>query len=136
MPIWKPSPKPSPNNPSQDSQFRYEHRMGPSACVPFVVPGRMFQPWRYQLREAQLALSQGRLEETERLISTADLVRYLPGKELLGNLAAAFTRRAGDRGQAGDFVLAWRDLKKGRELGGQTDAWLTSRDQLVQFELD
>jgi tetratricopeptide (TPR) repeat protein len=96
----------------------------------------MFQPWRYHLREAQSALSHGRLEDTERLIASADLVRYLPGKELLNNLADALANRASERGSGGDFRLAWHDLRKARELGGQSDAWLAARNQLVQYELE
>jgi tetratricopeptide (TPR) repeat protein len=96
----------------------------------------MFQPWRYHLREAQSALSHGRLEDTERLITSAELVRYLPGKELLNNLADALANRASARGSGGDFPLAWHDLRKARELGGQSEAWLSARNQLVQYELE
>src|SRR5689334_5909989 len=96
----------------------------------------MFQPWRYQLREAQLALQQGRLEDAERLVAAADLVRYLPGQQLLGELAAARVARAEARGRDGDFLLAWRDLKRGAEVGGQTAGWLNARNRIVQYELE
>src|SRR5260221_522398 len=43
----------------------------------------MFQPWRFKLKEAEVALEQGRLEDAARLLKEGDLPTYLPAQQLL-----------------------------------------------------
>ena len=54
----------------------------------------MFAPWRFKLREAQVALEQGRLEEASRIAAEPQLKQYLPVQQLLGQIAEQRARRA------------------------------------------
>src|SRR5262245_62715024 len=83
----------------------------------------MFPPWRFKLREAQVALEQGRLEEAARLASDPQLKPYLPVQQLLAQVGEQFARRALERAAAGDFAGGWRDLDEARRLTGETADW-------------
>jgi tetratricopeptide (TPR) repeat protein len=83
----------------------------------------MFPPWRFKLREAQVALEQGRLDEAADLAGEATLRDYLPVRQLLEEVGEQLSRRALERAAAGDFAAAWRDLEQARQLGGETANW-------------
>jgi hypothetical protein len=80
----------------------------------------MFPPWRFKLREAQVALEQGRLEEAARLASDPQLKLFLPVQQLLVQIGEQFARRALERAASGDFTGGWRDLDEARSLAGET----------------
>jgi hypothetical protein len=83
----------------------------------------MFPPWRFKLREAQVALEQGRLEEAARLASDPQLRQYLPVQQLLVQIGEQFARRALERAASGDFTGGWRDIDEARSLAGETGDW-------------
>src|SRR5262245_48747042 len=83
----------------------------------------MFPPWRFKLREAQVALEQGRLEEAARITAEPQLKQYLPVQQLAAQVAEQFARRALERAAAGDFAAGWRDLDEARQLAGETADW-------------
>jgi len=83
----------------------------------------MFPPWRFKLREAQVALEQGRLEEAAQIAGQPQLKPYLPVQQLLVEVGEQLARRALERAAAGDFAGGWRDLDAARRLGGETADW-------------
>src|SRR5438477_7206395 len=83
----------------------------------------MFPPWRFKLREAQVALEQGRLDEAAQIAGAPQLRQYLPVQELLAQIGEQFARRALERAAAGDFAAGWRDMDGARQLGGETANW-------------
>jgi hypothetical protein len=89
----------------------------------FVVTMIMFPPWRFKLRQAQVALDEGRLDEAAQIAGRAELNEYLPVRQLLGQVSQQLSRRALERAAAGDFATAWRDLDSARGLAGETADW-------------
>jgi len=83
----------------------------------------MFPPWRFKLREAQVALEQGRLEEAAQIAGQPQLKQYLPVQQLLLQVGEQLARRALERAAAGDFAAGWRDLDVSRKLTGETAEW-------------
>jgi len=83
----------------------------------------MFPPWRFKLREAQVALEQGRLEEAAQIAGQPQLKPYLPVQQLLVQVGEQLARRALERAAAGDFAGGWRDLDEARRLAGETADW-------------
>lgn len=83
----------------------------------------MFPPWRFKLREAQVALEQGRLEEAAQVAGQPQLRTYLPVQQLLVQVGEQLSRRALERAAAGDFSGAWRDLDEARQIAGETADW-------------
>jgi tetratricopeptide (TPR) repeat protein len=83
----------------------------------------MFPPWRFKLREAQVALEQGRLEEAARIAAEPQLKPYLPVQQIAAQVAEQLARRALERAAAGDFTAGWRDLDGARQLAGETSDW-------------
>src|SRR3954453_7892604 len=78
----------------------------------------MFPPWRFKLREAQVALEQGRLNEAAQIAAQPQLAGYLPVQTLLLQIGERLARRALERAAAGDFAAGWRDLDEARRLAG------------------
>lgn len=83
----------------------------------------MFPLWRFKLRQAQIALDEGRLEEAAQLAGQAELNEYLPIRQLLGKVGQQLARRALERAASGDLAAAWRDLDSSRKLAGETGDW-------------
>jgi hypothetical protein len=83
----------------------------------------MFPPWRFKLREAQVALQQGRLEEAAKIASQPEVRTYLPVQQLVVQIGEQLARRALERAANGDFAGAWRDLDEARQAGGETGEW-------------
>jgi hypothetical protein len=92
----------------------------------------MFPPWRFKLREAQVALDQGRLEEAARLIADSALAQFLPVQQLKSQIATQMARRALERAAAGDIPAGWQDLESARELSGETSDWLSLRQAVAE----
>jgi tetratricopeptide (TPR) repeat protein len=83
----------------------------------------MFPPWRFKLREAQVALEQGRLEEAARIAGQPEVRTYLPVQQLVVQIGEQLARRALERAANGDFAGAWRDLDEARQAAGDTAEW-------------
>ena len=89
--------------------------------------------WRLQMRAAQEACRQGRLEEAGRLIEEGQLQQYRPGQKLTTEVARNFAERAKQQTFSGDVAAAWRDMETARSLGGETQDWLSVRQELIRF---
>jgi hypothetical protein len=83
----------------------------------------MFPPWRFKLKEAQVAFEQGRLEDAGRLASDPHLKQYLPVQQLLAQIAEQTARRGLERAASGDLSAGWRDLDAARQLMGESADW-------------
>src|SRR4029453_838379 len=92
----------------------------------------MFPPWRFKLREAQVALDQGRLEEAARLVADPALKQFLPGQQIQVQTATQRPRRALERAAAGDIPAGWQDLESAREISGETADWLNLRQGVAE----
>lgn len=95
----------------------------------------MFHAWRYQLKEAQTALDQGRLEDAARIFERERLDAYAQGKQFQLLLADRLSGRGAARAAAGDFAAAWRDLGTAREIAGETHDWQAARRAILHEEL-
>ncbi len=95
----------------------------------------MFAAWRFQLKEAEAALQQGRLEDAAAVLQRDDLLSYLPIKQLLAQVAVAAGRRGTERAQRGEFDAAWRDVDLARQWGGETTEQLASQRAVVDTAL-
>jgi hypothetical protein len=95
----------------------------------------MFPPWRFKLREAQVALEQGRLEEAARLVADGDLAQYLPVRQLQAQIATQMARRALERAAAGDIPAGWTDLDAARALGGESSDWTQLRQAVGEVAI-
>jgi hypothetical protein len=83
----------------------------------------MFPPWRFKVREAQVALEQGRLDEAAQIAGQPQLKEFLPVQQVLVQIGEQYARRALERASAGDFAGGWRDLDEARRLAGETANW-------------
>jgi hypothetical protein len=83
----------------------------------------MFPPWRFKLREAQLALEQGRLDEAAQIAGQPQVKEFLPVQQILVQIGEQYARRALERASTGDFAGGWRDLDEARRLAGETANW-------------
>jgi hypothetical protein len=91
----------------------------------------MFQPWRLKLREAEVALKAGRLEEAYRLISQGDLREFLPAKKLLAELARRFAERGQAHAARGESLAGWNDFAFAGKLGADDEKLAALRKQLI-----
>jgi hypothetical protein len=95
----------------------------------------MFPPWRFKLREAQVALEQGRLEEAARLVADGELAQYLPVRQLQSQIATQMARRALERAAAGDIPAGWTDLDTARDLAGESADWTQLRQAVAEVAM-
>jgi hypothetical protein len=95
----------------------------------------MFQSWRLQLREAEEAFREGRLDEAEQLLEQGQLRRYLPGKRLSAKVAEQIAQRARQRMLSGESSAGWRDLDAACSLSGGTSEVLSVRAEIVNCVL-
>ncbi|HEX5103983.1 MAG TPA: FHA domain-containing protein [Pirellulaceae bacterium] len=95
----------------------------------------MFPPWRFKLKEAQVALEQGRLEEAARAVEEPDLRQFLPVQQTLAEVADQMARRALERAAAGDIAAGWRDLEEAKKLGGESADWLRHRQAVAEVSV-
>jgi hypothetical protein len=92
----------------------------------------MFQSWRLKLREAEEAVSSGRLDEARRVMVDGRLAEFLPGKRLSDRLAAKLAQRACEHADHGDWDSALKDLAAGEAVGGDADGFREPRQSLSQ----
>jgi hypothetical protein len=77
----------------------------------------MFPAWRLQLREARLAVADGRWDEAAEMLASETLREFLPAKRLSQQLAGQLVARARQRMQLGQSTAGWRDLDRAARLG-------------------
>ncbi len=92
----------------------------------------MFQSWRLQIREAEQAYQQGRLQEAGVLLCENDLRRFLQGRRLAARIAVALAVRAQRHLAADETSEAWRVFDSVCELGGETDEVVAVRSELMR----
>ena len=81
----------------------------------------MFPAWRFQLREARLAMADGRWDEAAEMLASDKLREFLPAKRLSQELAGEFVTRARQRIENGNSQAGWKDLDRAARLGaGET----------------
>jgi tetratricopeptide (TPR) repeat protein len=95
----------------------------------------MFQPWRLQLRAAEEALRQGRLDDASRLAAQGDLPEFLPAQKLLARIAGQFADRGYQRAVAGQTLAGWHDLEAADRLGADRRQIDKLRQQLIKAAL-
>lgn len=95
----------------------------------------MFPPWRFKLREAQVAFDQGRLEEAATIAAEPQLKQYLPIQQLLAQIADQTARRALERAASGDVAAGWQDLEAARQLAGESGDWQRHQQAVVEVAL-
>jgi len=78
----------------------------------------MFPIWRLKIREARVALQQGRWDEASALLGEESVRDFLPAKRLSAEVASRFVERAEQRLEQGDSVAGWSDLQQATQLGG------------------
>lgn len=71
-----------------------------------------------RIKQAEVALADGRLEEACELVQADDLRSHRKGQELLGELVAAFVKRGQEHLAAGRCQQAFADAQKAFKLGG------------------
>ena len=77
----------------------------------------MFPAWRLQLREARLAVADGRWDEAAEMLASETLREFLPAKRLSQQLAGQLVARARQRMESGQSTAGWRDLDRAARLG-------------------
>jgi hypothetical protein len=95
----------------------------------------MFQPWRLQLRAAQEALRQGRLEEAGRLANDTAVREFLPARKLQAEIARQHLARGQARLVDGQSQAGWRDLDAADRLGARDSSAGRLRRQLLDHAL-
>lgn len=77
----------------------------------------MFPAWRLQLREARLAVADGRWDEAAEMLAADPLREFLPAKRLSQKLAGQLVMRARQRMASGQSTAGWRDVDRAARLG-------------------
>lgn len=95
----------------------------------------MFPIWRFQLKEAQTAISQGRLADALAIVRRDKLAEYGPGGQLQQELAQAFANRGIKQAEERDFNAAWADLQQAGEIAGETSHFQQAKATLMAAEL-
>jgi hypothetical protein len=90
----------------------------------------MFPAWRLQLREARLAVDDGRWDEAAEMLASESLREFLPAKRLSQKLAEQLVQRARQRLESGQSTAGWRDLDRAARLGvGEAEIGQFRHDQ-------
>lgn len=92
----------------------------------------MLNGWRIKMRQAETAITLGRLEEAARLLRGSDLQERQPARKLQQRLAAQFAERSLTQLAAGEPEEGWRSLEEARQVGGETPLWIAQRREFVQ----
>ncbi len=96
----------------------------------------MFAPWRFQLKTAQQALDEGRVEDALALIARERLTDYAPGQQLRLTAGKQFGVRAIDRAAAGDLDGGWNDVRECRQVLGAASDWSRAVTGVMKAEED
>ncbi|MBX3413140.1 MAG: FHA domain-containing protein [Pirellulales bacterium] len=92
----------------------------------------MFQAWRIQLREAELAFAAGRLEEAHSILGREGLDEFHQAQKLRHRIAERMVDRGADLAAKGETQAGWRDLERGAQLGADTRHVATVRRSLIE----
>jgi hypothetical protein len=92
----------------------------------------MFPTWRLRLREARVAVTNGRYDDAGTMLLAASLRDFLPAKQLAQQVAAKMVERSDECFRRGDSAAGWRDLAKADRLGGQDAAITRLRNQYAE----
>jgi len=95
----------------------------------------MFQAWRIQLREAELAFAAGRLEEAQSILGREGLGEFHQAQKLRGRIAERMVARGAELASKGDTLAGWRDLERGAQLGADTKRVAGVRRSLIERTL-
>ncbi|MEM9658920.1 MAG: FHA domain-containing protein, partial [Planctomycetota bacterium] len=96
----------------------------------------MFPTWRLRLREARLAVDDGRWDDAAELLSSNSLLQYLPAKRLSTKLAGHLMQRAQQRIGEGESSAGWRDLQRAAALGADEGKIMEIRRAQSRRRLD
>jgi len=96
----------------------------------------MFPSWRLKIREAQIALNEGRWDEASALLGQESVRDFLPAKRLSHKVATHLLQRAQQRLEQGESSAGWRDLELATHLGGCEEQIATLRDDQTTRGLD
>lgn len=96
----------------------------------------MFPAWRFKIREAQIALSEGRCDEASALLSRESLRGFLPAKRLSHEVATQLVGRAERKLAAGDSVAGWHDIEQAQSLDGGSELVNQFREQQARLGLE
>ncbi len=88
----------------------------------------MFPSWRLKIREAQVALKEGRWDEASALLGQESVRDFLPARRLSHKVASHLVERAQQRMEQGESSAGWRDLQQASRLGGCDDRVTALRD--------
>jgi hypothetical protein len=96
----------------------------------------MFAPWRFQLKTAQQALEEGRVEDALSLIARERLTDYGPGQQLRLAAGKQFGARAVARAGGGDLDGGWNDVRECRQILGANSDWSQAVSGVIKAEED
>ena len=91
----------------------------------------MFQSWRLKIRESELALQAGRLEDACQRLQHDDLVRFLPGRQLAERIVSCLLERAAQYAASDDWARAWQDWEQAHRLLGMSESVEASQQLLL-----
>lgn len=96
----------------------------------------MFQAWRMQIRAAEEALRQGRLDDAARKVCQGSLGEFLPALQLQGRIAGQMLDRAKLRLKCDESAACWQDLVAAERLGADLNDVATLRQTLINRTLE
>ena len=92
----------------------------------------MFPSWRLKIREAQIALKEGRWNEASELLREKSIRDFLPARRLSREVASHLVERAQRRMEQGESSAGWSDLEQATRLVGWDDQMAALRNAQTQ----
>ena len=94
----------------------------------------MFQSWRVKIREAESALTHGRLEEATRILlaNQRELMQYQPALSVAAKTTAGWVEQSSKQLAMGSFAAAWMAWDYANKLSPQLKEVLEQRERLVE----
>ena len=92
----------------------------------------MIQSWRLQLREAERAYREGRLDEAGRLLQQRPLCEFLPARRLLEKVVRQLVDHGLEQAADGQTSVGWHHLQLAESLGADAVKLASLRQQLVR----